>query len=79
MKIRGGLAGVILVVALLGYMILSGQLFAGQLIEELLGGGGSRVPATAQSIPSTEAAQRQLSQQVAMRLTRAAYSLGYHA
>ncbi len=54
--------GVILVVAVLGYMILSGQLSAGQLIEDLLGGGGSRVPATAQSIPSTEAAQRQLSE-----------------
>ena len=27
----------ILVVALLGYMVLSGQLSAGQLIEELLG------------------------------------------
>jgi hypothetical protein len=41
LKARGGVLGVILAVALLGYVVLSGQLSPGQLIEELLGGGGS--------------------------------------
>ena len=65
MKARGGLLGVILVVALLGYMVLSGQLSAEQLIEELLGtggDGGTEVPTAAQSTHSAETAQRQLSE-----------------
>ena len=64
MKARGGVLSVILVVALLGYGILSGQLSPGQLLEELLGGGdgGDTMPAATHDTPSAEAARRQLSE-----------------
>jgi hypothetical protein len=63
LKTRGGVAGVILVVAVLGYAVLSGQLSPGQLLEELLGGGGNGgMPTAVQSTPSAEAARRQLSE-----------------
>ena len=63
MKARGGALGVILVVAVLGYGLLSGQLSPAQLIEELLGGaGGGGMPTAAQGTPSVEAARRQLSE-----------------
>ena len=42
MKVRGAVPSVILVVVVLGYGILSGQLSPELLIEELLGGGGGR-------------------------------------
>jgi hypothetical protein len=77
LKARGGVLGVILVVAALGYMVLSGQLSAGQLIEELLegGNGGGRTPTAAQSTPSAEAAQRQLTEfQVRPEGSMAGYS-----
>jgi hypothetical protein len=47
---------VVIVVALLGYLFLSGQLSAGQLVEDLLGGGGGGTPTAVQSTPSAEAA-----------------------
>jgi Protein of unknown function (DUF1524) len=63
LKIRGGVAGVILVVAVLGYAVLSGQLSPGQLLEEFLGGGGGGgTPTAVKSTPSAEAARRQLSE-----------------
>jgi hypothetical protein len=63
MKARGGMLGVILVVALLGYGVLSGQLSPGQILDELLGGGGGGgMPPAAQNAPSAEAASRQLSE-----------------
>lgn len=65
MKTTGGALGVILVVMVLGYGILSGQLSPGQVIEELLGGGGGDgMPTAAQNTPSAEAARRQLSELV---------------
>jgi hypothetical protein len=77
-KIRGGVAGVILVVALLGYMVLSGQFSAGQLLGELLGAGGggdAGAPTAMQSSPSAEAAQRQLTElQVRPASSMAGYS-----
>ena len=56
--------GVILVVALLGYVVLSGQLSPGQILDELLGGGGGGggMPLAAQNAPSAEEASRQLSE-----------------
>jgi Protein of unknown function (DUF1524) len=75
LKARGGVLGVILVVALLGYGILSGQISPEQLIDELLGGGGGgEMPATAQNTPSAEAARRQLSE---LRVRPAGSMAGY--
>jgi hypothetical protein len=58
--------GVVVVVALLGYVLLSGQLSTGQLLEGLLGGGGTsgngEIAATARGAPSADAARRQLSE-----------------
>lgn len=48
----------ILVVAVLGYGVLSGQLSPGQLLEELLGGVGATRPAATQNTPSADAARR---------------------
>ena len=75
MKARGGTLGIILVVALLGYGVLSGQLSLGQIIEELLGGGGGgETPPAAQNAPSAEAARRQLSE---LRVRPAGSMTGY--
>jgi hypothetical protein len=53
----------VIVVALLGYGLLSGQLSTGQLLEGLLGDGGNgEMAATAQAPPSAGAARRQLSE-----------------
>ena len=64
MKSVGGVLGVVIVVALLGYGLLSGQLSVGQLLGELLdeGGGNEEVAATARAAPSADAARRQLSE-----------------
>jgi hypothetical protein len=53
LKATGGVLSAILVVALLGYGILSGQLSPAQLLEELLGGGGGgdTLPAAAHNTP----------------------------
>ena len=63
MKARGGMLGVILVVALLGYVVLSVP-ERGQIVDELLGGGGGGggMPLAAQNAPSAEEASRQLSE-----------------
>ena len=73
MKARGGVLAVILVVAVLGYGVLSGQISPEQLIEELLGGAGNGgMPTAAQNTPPTDAARRQLSElrQAATHATR---------
>ncbi len=59
MKARGGVLGAILVVAVLGYGALSGQLSPWQLLDELLGGaGGGGMPTAAQNTPSAEEARQ---------------------
>jgi hypothetical protein len=63
LKARGGVLGVILVVAVLGYVALSGQISPEQLLDELLGGAGNGgMPTAVQNTPSAEAARRQLSE-----------------
>jgi hypothetical protein len=63
LKATGGVLGAVIVVALLGYGLLSGQLSTGQLLEGLLGDGGNgEMAATAQAPPSAGAARRQLSE-----------------
>ena len=63
MKATGGVLGAVIVVALLGYGLLSGQLSTEQLLEGLLGDGGNgEIAATAQAAPSADAARRQLSE-----------------
>ena len=63
MKATGGALGAVIVVALLGYGLLSGQLSTEQLLEGLLGDGGNgEIAATAQAAPSADAARRQLSE-----------------
>ena len=75
MKARGGALGVIIVVVVLGYGLLSGQLSPWQLIEELLGeAGGGGMPTAAQNTPSAEAARRQLSE---LRVRPAGSMAGY--
>jgi hypothetical protein len=66
---------VVVVVALLGYGLLSGQLSVGQLLGELVGGGGGEeVAATARGAPSADAARRQLSE---LRVRPAGTMAGY--
>ena len=75
MKARGGVLGVILVVAVLGYVALSGQSSPEQLLDELLGGAGNGgMPTAAQNTPSAEAARRQLSE---LRVRSAGSMAGY--
>ena len=75
MKTTGGVLGVILVVAVLGFWVLSGQLSPAQLIDELLGGGGGGgMPTAAQNSPSAETARRQLSE---LRVRPAGSMAGY--
>ena len=75
MKARGGVLGIILVVAVLGYAVLSGQLSPGPLLQELLGdGGGDGMPAAVQNTPSTDAARHQLSE---LRVHPAGSMVGY--
>jgi len=63
LKATGGVLGAVIVVALLGYGLLSGQLSNEQLLEGLLGDGGNgEIAATAQAAPSADAARRQLSE-----------------
>jgi len=63
LKATGGVLGAVIVVALLGYGLLSGQLSTEQLLEGLLGDGGNgEIAATAQAAPSADAARRQLSE-----------------
>jgi hypothetical protein len=63
LKATGGVLGAVIVVALLGYVLPSGQLSTGQLLEGLLGDGGNgEMAATAQAPPSAGAARRQLSE-----------------
>jgi Protein of unknown function (DUF1524) len=63
LKLRGGVLGVILVVVVLGYGILSGRLSPGQLLDQLLADGANeKMPAAALNTPSADTAQRQLSE-----------------
>lgn len=63
MKAAGGALGVIVVVAVLGLALLSGQLSPGQVAEGLFGGaGGDEISPAARSAPSADAARRQLSE-----------------
>jgi hypothetical protein len=67
--------GAVIVVALLGYALLSGQLSTGQFLEGLLGDGGKgEMAATAQAPPSADAARRQLSE---LRVRPAGSMAGY--
>lgn len=76
MKITGGLLGAIVVVAVLGYALLSGQLSAAQLLEDLLGGSqdGEMSAASQAPPPSADAARRQLSE---IRVRPAGSMTGY--
>ncbi len=76
MKAKGGVLGVVVVVAFIGYALLSGQLSAGQLLEGLLGGGGGgETTMTARAAPpSADAARRQLSE---LRVRLAGSMAGY--
>ena len=75
MKATGGVLGAVIVVALLGYGLLSGQLSTEQLLEGLLGDGGNgEIAATAQAAPSADAARRQLSE---LRVRPAGSMAGY--
>ena len=75
MKATGGVLGAVIVVALLGYALLSGQLSTGQFLEGLLGDGGKgEMAATAQAPPSADAARRQLSE---LRVRPAGSMAGY--
>ena len=63
MKATGGVLGAMIVVALLGYGLLSGQISTGQLLEGLLGDGGNgEMAAESRVAPSVDAARRQLSE-----------------
>lgn len=75
MKTTGGVLGTIVVIAVLGYALLSGQLSAGQLLEELLAGsGGDGEMSAASQAPSVDAARRQLSD---LRVRAAGSMTGY--
>jgi hypothetical protein len=75
LKATGGVLGAVIVVALLGYGLLSGQLSAGQLLEGLLGDGGNEeTAATSRAAPSADAASRQLSE---LRVRPAGSMAGY--
>lgn len=75
LKGTGGVLGVVVVVAVLGYALLSGQLSAGQLVEGLLGeGGASGGEEVAAPAPSADAARRQLSE---IRVRPAGSMAGY--
>jgi hypothetical protein len=75
LKATGGVLGAVIVVALLGYALLSGQLSTGQFLEGLLGDGGKgEMAATAQAPPSADAARRQLSE---LRVRPAGSMAGY--
>jgi hypothetical protein len=73
LKGAGGVVGVVIVIALLGFGLHSGQLSAGQLIEDLLADGGE-VVTTARDAPSAEAARLQLSE---LRVRAAGSMAGY--
>ena len=63
LKATGGVLGAVIVVALLGYGLLSGQISTGQLLEGLLGDGGNgEMAAESRVAPSVDAARRQLSE-----------------
>jgi hypothetical protein len=63
LKATGGVLGAMIVVALLGYGLLSGQISTGQLLEGLLGDGGNgEMAAESRVAPSVDAARRQLSE-----------------
>ena len=63
LKATGGVLGAVIVVALLGYGLLSGQISTGQLLEGLLGDGGNgEMAAESRMAPSVDAARRQLSE-----------------
>ena len=75
MKVTGGLLGAVVVVAVLGYALLSGQLSAVQLLEELLASSGDgEMSAASQTPPSADAARRQLSE---LRVRPAGSMTGY--
>jgi hypothetical protein len=63
LKATGGVLGAMIVVALLGYGLLSGQISTGQLLEGLLGDSGNgEMASTSRAAPSVDAARRQLSE-----------------
>jgi hypothetical protein len=63
LKATGGVLGAVILVALLGYGLLSGQLSTGQLLEGMLGDGGNgEMAATARAAPAADVARRQLSE-----------------
>jgi hypothetical protein len=75
LKATGGVLGAVIVVALLGYGLLSGQLSTGQLLEGLIGDGGNgEMAARAGAAPSADAARRQLSE---LRVRPAGSMAGY--
>jgi hypothetical protein len=75
LKATGGVLGAVIVVALLGYGLLSGQLSTGQLLEGLLGDGANgEMAATSRAAPSAGAARRQLSE---LRVRPAGSMAGY--
>jgi hypothetical protein len=75
LKATGGVLGAVIVVALLGYGLLSGQLSTGQFLEGLLGDGGKgEMAATAQAPPLADASRRQLSE---LRVRPAGSMAGY--
>jgi len=69
---------VVVLVALLGYGLLSSQLSAGQLLEGILGNGGAsgngEMAATARAAPSADADRRQLT---GLRVSPAGSMAGY--
>jgi hypothetical protein len=59
LKAAGGALGAIVVVAVLGLALLSGQLSPGQVAEGLFGGaGGDEISPASGSAPSADAARR---------------------
>jgi len=75
LKATDGVLGAVIVVALLGYALLSGQLSTGQFLEGLLGDGGKgEMAATAQAPPLADASRRQLSE---LRVSPAGSMAGY--
>jgi Protein of unknown function (DUF1524) len=75
LKATGGVLGAMIVVALLGYGLLSGQISTGQLLEGLLGDGGNgEMAATSRAAPSADVARRQLSE---LRVRPAGSMSGY--
>lgn len=74
MKTAGGALGALVVIAILGFGLLSGQLSPGEVLRELLGDGDGGMSATAQAAPSAGTARQQLSE---LRVRPAGSMSGY--